>query len=337
MTTPIFTLDPARVMKPQLSEILFERVERRFGTLAELSSNVEAIEAGLLFSSGLCPFVAVVGPSGWGKTHLLECAANHMAREFKIRCQIVNATELLLRRLAIESRQPLLIDDAQDVLSKSRLRNQIRLLLERRVRVGLPTMIAFTGDRMTRQHLAFLPHVREWRINEMGEPSKSDRTKVVQKISRVEKVSLSSALQTLIANRMRGNGYTLHGALNRLKMNGSSWQTADETLAACGILNPFFADSPDWDLKEAILLGTESAKIHFPAVDPIELACYAMLTIAKLDELDVARACHLEPAKARANARRFQSRLNDSELFESVLNHFIEIVVENLASGQSPY
>ena len=60
----------------KLSNVLFERRVATFNSLAALPSNVEAIEAALMFSAGLNPFVAIVGPSGWGKSHLLGATSS---------------------------------------------------------------------------------------------------------------------------------------------------------------------------------------------------------------------------------------------------------------------
>ena len=64
-----------------ISEVLLNPRPRGFDTLAVVPSNVRAVESGLLFANGLLAHVAVVGPSGWGKSHLLEAVANHIACE----------------------------------------------------------------------------------------------------------------------------------------------------------------------------------------------------------------------------------------------------------------
>ena len=60
---------------PRLSEVLFETSRATFAAYAPLPSNVEAIDAALRFSAGHEILVALVGPSGWGKSHLLGAAA----------------------------------------------------------------------------------------------------------------------------------------------------------------------------------------------------------------------------------------------------------------------
>jgi hypothetical protein len=333
MTTPLFVQEAARVVRPRLSEVLFDRMERKFGSLAELPSNVEAIDAGLLFATGLNPFVALVGPSGWGKTHLLECVTNHLAKEFGVRSKIVSAFDWLHGRHIADPHTPLLIDDVQDAMSRTRSRVQMRLALERRVRIGRPTMLAITGDRLTRQHLSFLPVVREWSIHELAAPAPSERRIVVEQMAKLEGLYLSRFLSRLLALRMKGNGNTIHGALNRLKLSGVHWTTSEEVLSACGILDPFFADNSAWDLKEKICSAANRTCNQFPRLDASELSCYAMLHVAHLSEIDAARACGVEPAKARSKAIKFQKSLGESEISRSGFVHFLETTVESLAEG----
>jgi len=56
---------------PRLSEVLFDPGDRSFSSLAALPSNVEAIESGLLFATGLLGFVAITGETGAGKSVIL--------------------------------------------------------------------------------------------------------------------------------------------------------------------------------------------------------------------------------------------------------------------------
>ena len=60
---------------PRLSDVLFPNVARNFSTIAGVPSNIQAVETGLMFANANTNFVALVGPSGWGKTHLMEAIA----------------------------------------------------------------------------------------------------------------------------------------------------------------------------------------------------------------------------------------------------------------------
>ena len=152
----------------------------------------------------------------------------------------------------VDPKLPLLVDDAQDAVLRTRSKVQLKLALERRVRTGRPAMLAFTSDKLTRQHLSFLPNVREWALHEIATPKADERVFVVEQMAKFEGLQISRYIARVLASRMRGNGNTLHGAINRLRTYGRSWITPSEVLEACGILDPFFADNPDWDLKEKI-------------------------------------------------------------------------------------
>lgn len=298
--------------------------------MAVLPSNIEALDAGLQFAAGDMPFVSIMGPSGWGKTHLLECAANHMHSTFNLRTRVVSAFDYIEGRHSADAHLPLLIDDVQEAMARTRSRVQLRLGLERRVRIGRPTMLAATGEGLARQFMGFLPSRREWRLFEIGEPSAAERRIVVEQMAKAEKLQLSSVITRLLATRMRGNGNTIHGAVNRLKLSGSHWASTSEVLNACGILDPFFADNSSWDLKEKIRTAAEQTSRQFSSVDPCTLGCFAMIQTAHLCELDVARFYGLAPAKARAQSIKFQKSVVDSETMESAYAHFLNTVVESL-------
>lgn len=301
--------------------------------MAELPSNVEAIDAALHFSLGLKPFVVLAGPSGWGKTHLLECVSTHMAKEFNIRSGIVNAHDWLNGRHHSEPRRPLILDDVQDAMTGARQKVVLRLSLERRIRAGVPTILAITGDRLTRHHLSFLPTVREWALHELSEPTAAERKIVVDQMAKTEGIQISKFLAKLLATRMKGNGNTYHGAINRLKLSGSHWTTPEEVLRACGLLDPFFADNSAWDLKDKIRRAIGKTAEQYTQMELCGLCCYALLNVAHLGELDVARFCGVEPAKARERAIRFQRTIEESEKHQLAYSHFLETAVESLLEG----
>jgi hypothetical protein len=333
MATPLFVQDVDRLAVPRLSEVLFDRTVRRFGSIAELPSNIEAIDAGLTFANGHSPFVSIVGPSGWGKTHLLECVANHISREFKVHVGILSAIDWLDGRGAYNPRNPLLLDNVQDAISRTRTRVQLRLALERRVRIGRPTMLALTGDRLTRQHASFLPNCREWSVQEIGEPTPLERGVVVKRMAESERLLLSKPLLDLISTRMMGNGYTIHGALNRLKMLGPEWTTPADFLRATGVLDPFFADNSSWDLMERIRKAVDATVHQHPGIDGNALCCHAMIRIAQLSELEVARFCGVPPARARTLAIGFERRLRDSEGNKTALDSFLDLASEAISES----
>lgn len=316
---------------PRLSEVLFERPCRSFASIAAMPSNVEAVEAALLFSAGFASFVTLVGPSGWGKTHLLEAVS--FRRSLEDSCPVVatNATEYLSNPSRADAAGMLILDDVQEVLNKPRLRMMFRVALERRVRAGRPTLLAFTLPKVTRQLKSFLPSVHEWKIVCIEEPAPEERTLLINQMSAAEGLTLSPSLVRIIARQMFGNGRTLAGALKRLRLSGPVWLSSMTTLRACGLLDPFFADNGEWDLKMRIVRASEAHRAQFSKVSSLDLAVYTMLRVAGLSEIEVARAVGIEPADAYLRASRFQTECENGPRVETYVRQFVDLVIQALA------
>ncbi len=316
---------------PRLSEVLFDRPRPGFSAFAPLPSNVEASEAALRFSAGHEPFVALVGPSGWGKTHLLGAAAMRMAKGTPP-VRLASVGEYLRSGGALDLPGALLLDDCQEVLDKPKMRLMLRLLLERRVRAGRPTMLAFTLPRPTRALQSLLPLERTWNTTVLEAPAAEERALLIEQMALAEGLTLSPRLVRIIARSMYGNGRTLSGALKRLRLSGATWLDACSTLRACGLLDPFFADSPGWDLKGQIARLAERNRTRFGRVLPSDLAIYAMLRVAGLGEADVARAESVEPGAAYVRSSRLASEIAADPVAATYVARFVELVVESLAA-----
>jgi chromosomal replication initiation ATPase DnaA len=335
MTASALSAHPNAVVQteaksPRLSQVLFDFPNRNFGSFAVLPSNVQAIDSALLFSTGLHPLVAIVGPSGWGKSHLLEAVATRLAMDGQAVPQVLMATEWALGTVRSEPSYPLLLDNAQDALEQSRTRQAMRLGLERRVRAGRPTLLCFTASKPSRLIRGLLPHPRNWSIATIGFPEPMERVLVIEQMSRVEGLHLSQQLIKIIGFRMHGNGRTLTGALKRLKLFGSHWTEPAATLRACGVLNPFLSDSSDWDLGEVMVKG--AAKME-PSKLGQDIALYLMLRQAGLSELDVARYFGIEPREAYTRATNFEKDFRESAELRSSVQRVIDRVLQDLTPG----
>ncbi len=298
---------------PRLSDVLFKEDKGGFHSFAALPSNVDAIEAALLFANGLQKFVVIHGESGWGKTHLLESAAKHHRKLFPGSTpQVLSASEWVSGFWSRMQPAPLILDHVQDCIAKTRQRIQLRLALERRVRAGWPTMLSLTGDRLPPMFSLAVPNLRDWQVATIRQPAKEERQVIVASMAKREGLALSDSLRRILSEKLTVNGRSYEGAINRLKLLGNRWCTDTEVIHACGILNAYFSDRPNWDLRDEIL-----TIVRQHAEDPADaspMALYLMLKVAGLNEDDVAHFMEIEPNKAYAGAKSFAGRvLVDSE------------------------
>jgi hypothetical protein len=315
---------------PRLSEILFEVPIRNFGSLAALPSNVQAIESVLMFATGLHAFVALVGPSGWGKSHLLEAGACRFAQDSCLLPEILSAEDWLDRDMKGDVAGPVILDNVQEALERGRTRQMLRVALERRVRRGKPTLLSFTANRPNRQIRSLLPSVREWIVSSMPAPEPAERVVVVQQMATAEGVRLSQSLIRVMAYKMKGNGRTLAGALKRLKLYGADWSVPGAFLRALGILDPFFADNSGWDLRERVLKAVECCGSMNARLSERDLAVYLMLRQAGLSELSVARFLAIEPAAAYLKASEVEAALAADPRLRTCMERSLEQVAESL-------
>ena len=316
---------------PRLSEVLFDSARATFSTYAPLPSNVEAIDAALRFSAGQEPLVALVGPSGWGKSHLLGAAALRIAKSAPP-VRLASVEEHLRAGGVVDLPGALVLDDCQEILAKPKMRLMLRMLLERRVRAARPTMLAFTLPRPTRALGGLLPSERSWLVTAIQAPAAQERAALIEQMAAAEGIALSPRLVRIVATRMHGNGRTLSGALKRLRLASVAWLDAEATLRACGLLDPFFADNPGWDLKGKVARLAERHRARFGRVLPTDLAIYTLLRVACLAEGDVARALDVEPSAVYLRAGRMASEIAVDPGVASCIGRFAEIVVESLVA-----
>lgn len=315
--------------RPRLSSVLLHSEGKSFDSIVTLPSNVQAVESSLLFSTGRLPFVALVGPSGWGKTHLLQAAATACAVVERIpRPVIISAKEWLSAAYQIDPSQPLIVDDAQEAIEQHKIRIQMRLALERRVRAGRPVLLAFSTPKPTRAMKSFLPaYHTAWVTATIEPPTANDRQRVVAAMAKAEGLALAESLVKILARKLPGDGRTFEGALKRLRLAEAKWLDAAATLRALGVLNPYFADHGSWDLREFILDAIyRRCKTEWNR----DLALYVMLHVALLPEADVASFMEMEPGAAFSRAERFRKLHEGSEDVRLQTRRCIESIVDTL-------
>lgn len=321
----------ARRDSPRLSEVLFGT--KGFDSIAATPSNLGAIETAMRFSTGLQTFAALVGPSGWGKTHLLEAVAWKLRHEAGFGdCEVQGADEWVTASPRAEPHVPLILDNVQDVLGKSRSRIKMRLALERRTKAGRPTILGFTSPKPGRAIRSILPAAREWAISNIGAPAPLERQIIVAKIAQTEGLVISEALVRLLAHRLKGNGLTIRGAMKRLRVHSATWLGPEGALKACGVLNPFFSDNSSWDLREHVMDCARGFDSECAGIEAQDLAIFIMLKEALLGEDDVARFFEIAPAQAYNAAIRFERKLEGCCESRQMVRRFIASAVERLQS-----
>ena len=307
-----------------------------FGNVAAFPSNVTAIDAALQFVAGRHLFAAIVGPSGWGKSHLLHAAAGVATRVSGETVEVLDTDVFLSGTRSFEKPSVLILDDAQVVIGRQRARLDLWRLLEGRQRRGKATLLGFTpppGSMPTRSLRAvqeLLPNPRTWSVASLGEPSRDERVLLVHYLARAEDLALGETLGETLAREVSGNGRTLVGALRRLRLEGSDWTGSERCLQALGVLDPFFADNPAWDLRHRIASEAERQRLRFAAFSSLELACYTMLVEARLCERSVSQYLGREPAEVYLLASRFRRSLEGRPEAMTMVRQFVDAVVNSL-------
>jgi len=293
-----------------------------------LPSNVTAFESSMRFVTGQVNLVAIVGPSGWGKSRLLGSTAHQLAHAEHLPINAVSALDWYQNPTPAESSRPLLLDDAQEVFLRSKCRQRLRQVLERRVQGGRPTMLAFTSPRISRAIRNFLPLESQWTIAEMSEPTSCEREVIVRNLADNLKLVLDDSLVRFIARRVGGNGRSIYGALLRLKLVDEEWLGADRVINAIGILHTHLAQEDGWDVRDSIFEAVRHSKSAALADKQglcceMECAVYFMLKRFRLCEKEVASYFDLAPGAAYAMATtvsRRCKRLGGQETIERCLD-----------------
>jgi hypothetical protein len=307
-----------------------EQVERRaptqdkrakgFADFAAVPSNLGAIEAGTRFAEGTTPFVAVVGASGWGKSHLLSAVHQYMSLQGKSPNKPIAATIYATFPDRVAESAPLLLDDVQDGWTNLKTKQELRRLLERRVRSGRHTLVTF-ADSASRQEVArFLPSSRDWGCQLIAQPTKAERDHIVRQIADSEGVRLSKPIVTLISRHLFGNGRSIQGAVHTLRLVREGWARRDDVCEACGVLMPYIHGENGWDPRDVVLEAV-SATFACHTVEGVameQVCAYMLISEMGLSEYDVATFLGVSPTKAYAMSNGVKLQLADPVLARCV-------------------
>ena len=296
----------------RLSSTLCSAPTAGFHTLAALPTNIRAIEAGLQFSNGVRPFVALVGPSGWGKTHLIESVASWMRRQ-GADVRATTALAWLADQQRGDSTAVLLLDDAQDAWRNPRSRHRLRQALERRVRLRRPTLVSFADDGSCEAALSRLPGHRDWLRATIGEPAPDERELVVRQIATMHGVTMAPGVARIVARHLHGNGRSIVGAVQRLRLVKADWSGPTDVAQAVGVLGPYLIGIDGWDPRDQVLDAVRAVLGAKGRHDlDADVTAYLLLTEVGLSEGEVGAFLGLSPNEAYARSARIRRTLSDS-------------------------
>ena len=279
-----------------------------------LPSNIDGLEAALMLGSGVNPFVAIVGPTGWGKSHLMRVAAEQFQCDLGVKPKVRPGGHLL-HRGRWDHPGPLLLDDVQQCLSRPREQQALRNALDLRVRLGRPTMVGFTGFK--RSHVEqILPHLEKWTVAEVPTPHAVERQSILRLMAEREGLDLSDRLICALAWLVDGSGDALLGLVQRLGLIQSEWRTFEDELLALGIARPHMSE-PNRLLKWI----TSSLK---SIIEPLgldehqdlarSLAIYYLRKMMGIGESDVSQYYRIEPGDVFSYEHAFELALLDPKV-----------------------
>lgn len=313
----------------RLSSVLCPSARQLFSSFCSVDSNCQASDAARLFALRAYPFVVIVGPTGWGKTHLLNSAAQGISEEIGIIVPVQDAADYC-RHTKPDLSTPLILDNVQEAFETSRSRLELRMHLERRMYAERPTLLAITAPRITRNIRTALPAYSHWHVVGIQAPYLNEREEIVVHLADQEGLVLADSLVKLIAKQMNGNGRTISGALNRLRHYDRSFDTAEAVLRAMGLIDIFFRDNSSWDLKGTITQATGLQGVHRHSQ---ALAVHLMHRTAGLPEREVANAANVLPGEVYSLSEKFSTDLQKipgyRQRYRDVVNRVIDLLLNN--------
>ncbi len=300
--------EPSQVLPETLSDVLLGGESCDWNGFAALPSNFAAFEAAMRVAHGLSSFAVIVGPSGWGKTHLLQVAAERVASQFQSDCLIHSPSSFLALPESTSSSRPILVDGVQDVLRLPRLKHRFMMRLRERTRFRRPILLALEAEPQSKllRELSML-RVKP-SVFPISVPTSSERELIVINVALSMGMQLHRTLARLIARHVDGNGRSILGALNRLALYGNDWSCESSLPRALGITLPFLRGRDGWDLRDSV---QEAVTKALPAMGDDEKLtcwlCWSLRDLLKLPEDQVSAFLNITPGKVHTLTQKAKS------------------------------
>lgn len=285
-------------------------------TITPLPCNVVGIESALFFADGVLPFVALCGPSGWGKSQILSAAAQRITHQTGRSTPTHSATTYLLRGGRWDSPEPLLLDDAQACSVHTRERQLLRNVLELRVRLRRPTLVSFTSVQSASRLHAVLPCPARWVIHTIPEPAREERQVILRDLARRNGLDLSDRLIHVLSVVLDGSGRACAAAIQRLALVGTKWHGLSGELQALATVRPYLKHS--WTLcgftERAMTELFDSLGLEFDPVFARSLTVHLLRDVAAVTEEQVACRLGLDRGVVFAHQSAFNEALVDARV-----------------------
>lgn len=321
---------PAPLRLPGLEPAATAVARDHFGGIAVVDSNHKAVEAGRRFAKGEIPFLILLGPSGWGKSHLVQAIVCEIRHERGLPVLVENLGDSITRNAAT-SRNPLVIEGCDSMRLDPRHRQLARRIIHRRTKQGNPTLMTFSSPSIDRDIHELLGATRRVQFAVINEPKGSERLSIVEHLCSECKLKVHPAICRLIAYMVPGSGCSIGGALRRLQMVSDDWQSPEAVLRACGLIEPLLIDAtPDIrDLvNECVLEATEKSRLN-TKLEASDLTAHLLLRDLGLTERSVAAFFHETEGFVYQRAASV-SRLASTDEGYRVLLHSRNAVISRL-------
>ncbi|MCC7103381.1 MAG: hypothetical protein IT206_09935 [Fimbriimonadaceae bacterium] len=279
-----------------------------------LPSNIEGVEAAMMLGAGISPFVAIVGPTGWGKSHLLRVAAEQAHFACGVRPKVRQGGNLIGKG-RWDHPDPLLIDDAQLCLHRPRQFQALRKALDLRVRLGRATMVGFTGGKRSQVEV-LLPQLERWSVAEIPVPHQHERQAILRLIAEKEGLVLSNRLIMILSRLVDGSGDALVGLIRRLGLIQADWIRFEDEMLALGIARPYMADPIRmirW-CNQVLDQITEPLGLEGNSHLTRSLAIFFLRKLMGIGESDVSQYYKVEPGDVFSYEHAFELALQDPKI-----------------------
>lgn len=314
---------------PALIELRAESLVE-FGQMVIVPSNAHAVDAVRCFVEGHITNLAIVGPSGWGKSQLLAAAAASLGKRGRRTHSVIEGGIELSRQLkSIDPQDPIIIDNFQELVKGHKQRIKMHMMLERRIRSRKPTLLALTTARGACPK-GFLPNQHSWNLAEVKVPNSSDRRLIIRKMAGWHGLQLGEEMVALLDQRLSGNARSLEGAMKRLQLAGSRFVEPQDVLMGCGVLCPLLEDDGRWDLRSYL----QESICRLPeAMDQRAMTIHVMRNVAHLQEADIATFLEMTPVSVHRTARRFGELIKSDSKTYALQERCVRFAVEKLGTG----